>query len=79
MRLPIIPMPVVAAASFFGWRAIDVVTPEGYNQRHLVPTNDIRPHQACETCECGPVEDMQAPDNWAHNSWDKRELAHFKH
>jgi len=72
-------MPRVATATFFGWRAFDVVTPQGHHQRHLLPTNDLRPHQAAETCACHPVEDMQAPDNWAHNSWDGREFIHFRH
>jgi hypothetical protein len=40
---------------------------------HVVPLNDLRPHDSLSTCWCKPVQDIQEPTVWIHNSMDRRE------
>ena len=39
---------------------------------HVIPLNDLRPHQEAPECWCRPFDDDGI---WVHNSMDKRELA----
>ncbi|GAB0057432.1 hypothetical protein SIID45300_01760 [Candidatus Magnetaquicoccaceae bacterium FCR-1] len=42
--------------------------------QHIVPLNDMRPHDRTETCWCRPVADDDGlVVIWAHNSADGRE------
>lgn len=39
---------------------------------HLIPLNDIEPHELSDTCKCKPETEGGLV---SHNSFDKRELA----
>lgn len=41
--------------------------------QHLVPIDDLRPHDLTTRCWCRPIEDDEEPDLWAHNALDERE------
>lgn len=45
-------------------------TPDGW---HVVPMDDLRPHESKSTCWCNPVPDVEEPAVWIHNSLDGRE------
>jgi len=40
---------------------------------HIVPTGDLRDHDAEKTCWCKPQLDFDRDDVWIHNSLDGRE------
>ncbi len=40
---------------------------------HVVPVDDLRPHEPAATCWCHPEEEGDEPCNWAHNSLDGRD------
>lgn len=40
---------------------------------HVTPMDDYRPHDYTSKCWCRPVEDVEEPDMWMHNSLDGRE------
>lgn len=44
--------------------------PDGW---HVVPMDDLRPHESKSTCWCNPVPDVEEPAVWIHNSLDGRE------
>jgi hypothetical protein len=40
---------------------------------HVVPIDDLRPHESSQTCWCKPTQDEDEPTVWIHNSMDRRE------
>lgn len=46
-----------------------------YNEGHVVPLDDLRPHSLCEHCWCKPLLDISGTDDpiYIHNSMDGRE------
>lgn len=42
-------------------------------ETHVLPVDDLRPHDFTSQCWCRPVEVDDEPDVWAHNSLDGRE------
>lgn len=56
-----------------GWHIEEVHWEETVTLRHLMPCNDLRPHQLDPSCWCTPSEDTESPDFWIHNSADGRE------
>lgn len=40
---------------------------------HVVPTRDLREHEAARECWCHPVEDDDEPNVWIHHAMDQRE------
>lgn len=45
----------------------------GLNIWHIVPTDDLREHEASPDCFCKPLRDEEEPSVWIHNSLDGRE------
>jgi hypothetical protein len=43
------------------------------NDLHVVPLNDLREHAAASDCWCSPVQDVDEPLVWVHQSMDRRE------
>lgn len=41
---------------------------------HVIPLNDLKPHEPTITCPCGPCQDEEVPNLYVHNSFDRREL-----
>ena len=45
---------------------------------HILPINDIQPHEESTTCHCNPtVEFLEGEGLVTHNSFDGRELEEF--
>ena len=40
---------------------------------HIVPNEDLRPHQPAVDCWCHPTEDDEVPGVWMHHALDGRE------
>lgn len=40
---------------------------------HVIPMNDLRPHESLSTCWCKPARDTEEETVWIHNSMDRRE------
>jgi hypothetical protein len=40
---------------------------------HVIPRDDLRPHEADKDCWCHPDEHDEVPGVWVHNSMDRRE------
>lgn len=40
---------------------------------HVLPANDLKPHETSRRCWCCPAEDTEAPCVVVHNSLDQRE------
>ena len=40
---------------------------------HIIPLEDLRPHEPCAECWCVPTEDDEEPDIWLHHALDGRE------
>ena len=38
--------------------------------RHVLPQEDLRPHEAAESCWCRPTDDDGV---WVHHAMDRRE------
>lgn len=49
------------------WRAVLLANGE----RHVLPLEDLRPHETAIDCWCHPAE--AEPGIWAHRSLDRRE------
>lgn len=43
------------------------------NDTHVVPIDDLRPHELTIGCWCKPLRDEENPDIVAHNALDQRE------
>lgn len=43
-----------------------------YTDVHVLPVNDLRPHEVSRSCWCRPFED---DDVWIHQALDRRETA----
>lgn len=41
---------------------------------HIVPIDDLRPHEASVSCWCHPTVDEERSDVYVHHSMDQREL-----
>lgn len=40
---------------------------------HVLPIDDLKPHEVSPRCWCGPTPDDDAPSVLVHHSMDKRE------
>lgn len=40
---------------------------------HVVPIDDLKPHEQCDRCWCRPRRDDEEPAVVVHNSMDQRE------
>jgi len=40
---------------------------------HVIPINDLKPHDKRPDCWCKPTEDYEAVGLYVHNSMDRRE------
>lgn len=43
-------------------------------ERHVIPVNDLRPHDESVKCWCHPKEDFEGVGVVVHNSLDRREF-----
>lgn len=57
-----------------GWEL--TATDEETNTRHVVPLDDLRPHELTKFCWCAPdfLEGTLLPSVIVHNALDQREL-----
>lgn len=53
--------------------ATAVTTQHDNYECHVLPVDDIKPHEATEKCWCCPVRDSEPPYALIHNSADRRE------
>ena len=51
------------------WEAIAL--PNG--QRHVIPLDDLRPHDESPDCWCRPTEDFEGVGVMVHHALDRRE------
>lgn len=42
---------------------------------HIVPMDDLRPHETSHKCWCRPTQDEDEPAVWVHHSLDGRECS----
>lgn len=57
-----------------GWRNMDITTPSGEHELHLVPVQDIHPHYlGGDHCTCGVEQDSEFEHYWKHKAFDGRE------
>ena len=43
------------------------------NDIHVIPVDDLRPHEATRACWCSPSQDEDDRNLWVHHSLDRRE------
>ena len=43
------------------------------NQLHVVPIDDLRPHECAADCWCRPTQDTEREDVFLHHALDGRE------
>lgn len=56
------------------WASITADNVDGYiTQFHIVPVQDIKPHNLHHDCWCKPREDEWTDDMWIHIAMDNRE------
>lgn len=60
-------------ALVFGWIAVIVHERSGSSHFHILPSNDLKDHEADPMCWCVPEEDEEDPNIWVHNAMDRRE------
>ena len=59
--------------AFHEWWVFAVPKPGNRQEHHVIPMNDLRPHDADRTCWCRPAEDDDQPTLWVHNALDQRD------
>lgn len=47
--------------------------PDESNHLHVIPMDDLRPHDTSRACWCAPTQDDEEPAVWVHHSMDGRE------
>lgn len=56
------------------WQYWRVKRPDDVWELHIVPVDDLASHDLRSgQCACRPQEDTEAPNMWAHHSYDGRE------
>lgn len=64
---------IFRASNQLGWERVGFYyTHRQHGEQHVLPLNDLRPHEELTTCWCGPVE--YEPGTWGHYALDQREL-----
>jgi hypothetical protein len=58
-----------------GWNVISMADDADIvREVHVIPVDDLRPHEPSRDCWCGTFEDDEDPTVIGHNSMDRREL-----
>lgn len=57
-----------------GWQGLVITRPDGVEEAHTVPVNDIGCHLLLSgDCPCRPRPDEDVPNVWSHTAFDTRE------